>query len=146
LGKVVRIEVRKWPADAGARRVLAELAQDTREKVRECRLAIDYYQNLPDGAGEFAMVKLYERIAELYTHYQDGRNTVAEADTIGDSLQARVMRQYGIELAPPKGLPPEKLLRHVDYERVMARRQRIAAARQPRQQQSSIPPKRRRTR
>src|SRR4051794_36647892 len=42
LKNVLEMPRRKTPADPGARRVLAELALDTREKIRECRLAIDW--------------------------------------------------------------------------------------------------------
>lgn len=122
---------RRSPADPGARRVLVELAQDTREKIREHRLAIEYYRGLfnDNFRGVLEIKELRKKIRELRRFYRQNRETVemAEYSQFGDSPQARVLRSYGIR-ASSKGIPPEEWLNTFGYDAIMARRKRLAAA------------------
>lgn len=129
LKNVLEMPRRKSPADPGARRVLAELAYDTREKIRECRLAMEYYARLADGAGAHKVPKLRRKIATLRDEYRSGRATVESAESMLDvnSLPAMVLRSYGISPSPA-GIPPERWLPTAGYRAIMARRQRLAAS------------------
>lgn len=121
---------RKSPADPGARRALAELAHDTREKVRECRLAMEYYARLSENAGQAHQVpKLRRKIASLRDGYRRGRATVETAESMlsEDSPRAGLLRGYGVNPSPA-GIPPEEWLPTSGYRAIMARRQRLAAA------------------
>lgn len=119
---------RKTPADLGARRALAELAHDTREKIRECRLALEYYARLADRAGAHKVPKLQRKIADLREGYRTGRATVetAESMLVEESPRAGLLRSYGINPSPA-GIPPEEWLPTSGYRAIMARRQRLAA-------------------
>lgn len=139
---------RKSPADPGARRVLAELALDTREKIRECRLAIDWIITKGPASVEAntRLFQIADKIAWLRDDYRANRKTVEQADSMldEDTLPARVLRSYGINPSPA-GIPPEKWLPVDGHNALMARRRRLAAAGAERRS-GGIPPKRKRAR
>lgn len=130
LSKVVQMQRRKTPADPGARRVLAELAQDTREKIRECRLALDWIITKGPASvkANTRLFQIADKIGWLRDNYRANRKTVEQAEAMLDETHpaARVLRSYGINPSPA-GIPPERWLPDDGFRALMARRQRLAA-------------------
>lgn len=128
MSKVLKMGRRRSPSDPGARGVLVELAQDTREKIRECRLAMEYYASVYGPAAAAPSVRdLRRKIAELRRNYRSGRETIETAEAMQgpECAQGRVLAKYGINPSS-KGIPPEEWLNHRGYMAVMARRERLS--------------------
>lgn len=96
------------PADEDARAKLLEIARETRDKIRQVRAALAFYESLPGPKKERRYEIAAEGIAALRRAYRDCRSTFIKADMIRDAIAQDVVRFYAAADEPEEPEPATK--------------------------------------
>jgi len=84
----------KCPFSDHSRATLIEFALETREKIREVRAAVEYYERQNGAAGNLQAAAARGAIAGLRNAYRECRVTFTEADQIMIGSAEAILRKF----------------------------------------------------
>ena len=84
----------RCPFSDDSRATLLEFALETREKIREVRAAVEYYERQNGAAGNMQAAAARGAIAGLRNAYRECRSTFTEADQIMIGSAEAILRKF----------------------------------------------------